>query len=98
MADIKKNFVSYEDATELMTEIGDKFKALNGAYVLRGSVTFANLPSVLTKTMTGYVYNVTDDFTTDARFIEGAGLKEPLIKSRTPLAPHFQPSYCTNFP
>lgn len=71
------NFVSYSNATELMTEIGNKIKALNGAYIFRGSVTFANLPSNLTASMTGYVYNVTDDFTTTADFIEGAGKKYP---------------------
>lgn len=69
------NFVSYENATTLMTDIGNKIKALSGAYILRGSVTFANLPETLTKAMTGYVYNVTTEFTTDARFIEGAGKK-----------------------
>jgi len=71
------NFVSYANATDLMTEIGNKIKALNGAYIYRGSVTFANLPSNLTASMTGYVYNVTDDFTTTADFIEGAGKKYP---------------------
>jgi len=71
------NFVSYANATDLMTEIGNKIKALNGAYIFRGSVTFANLPSNLTASMTGYVYNVTDDFTTTADFIEGAGKKYP---------------------
>lgn len=69
------NFVSYENAEVILTDIGDKLRAVNGAYVLRGSVAFANLPASLTKTMTGYVYNVTNEFTTDARFIEGAGKK-----------------------
>lgn len=72
-----KNYVSYNDATTLMTKIGQKFAALNGAYVIRGNSTFANLPAVLTKSMNGYVYNVTDDFTSDARFVEGAGKKYP---------------------
>lgn len=71
------NFVSYDNATELMTAIGEKISALSGAYIFRGSVTFANLPSTLTKAMTGYVYNVSDDFTTTADFIEGAGNKYP---------------------
>lgn len=71
------NFVSYANATDLMTEIGNKIKALNGAYIFRGSVAFANLPSNLTASMVGYVYNVTDDFTTTADFIEGAGKKYP---------------------
>jgi len=69
------NFVSYENATSLMTEVGNKFKALSGAYIPRGSSTFANLPSTLTKTMAGYVYNMTEDFTTTALFVEGTGKK-----------------------
>lgn len=67
------NFVSYANATELMTAIGQKFATLEGAYVFRGSVLFVNLPNVLTKAMRGYVYNVENQFTTDARFIEGIG-------------------------
>ena len=71
------NFVSYENATELMTSISDAIAsaAAKGGFTFRGSVTFANLPSTLTSAMKNFVYNVTDDFTTDARFIEGAGKK-----------------------
>ena len=71
------NFVSNENAAELMTEIGNKFKALKGAYKIRGNSTFANLPNVLTTAMNGYVYNVTDEFITNANFVEGAGKKYP---------------------
>ena len=71
------NFVSYANAETLMTSIGNKIKALNGAYVIRGNSTFANLPTTLTKAMTGYVYNVTTDFTTTALFVDGAGKKYP---------------------
>lgn len=69
------NFMSYADASQIVTKIGQKLAAVNGAYVFRGSVTFANLPSTPTQAMLGYTYNVTDDFTTDARFIEGSGKK-----------------------
>lgn len=69
------NFVSYENSQALMQAIADKFKTVNGAYVFRGSLTFANLPATITKSMVGYVYNMLDDFTTDARFLEGAGKK-----------------------
>lgn len=69
------NFVSYSDATTLMTSIGQKLKAVEGAFTFRGSVTFANLPAVLTSAMKGYVYNVSDQFTTDSRFVEGTGKK-----------------------
>jgi len=67
------NYVSYANATDLMTAIGNKFSTLAGAYVPRGSSAFANLPSTLSSAMVGYVYNVTDDFTTDNRFVEGTG-------------------------
>ena len=56
-----------------MTAIGQKFATLEGAYVFRGSILFVNLPNVLTKAMRGYVYNIENQFTTDARFIEGIG-------------------------
>jgi len=66
-------FVSQSNAITLMNAIGAKFDELASAYIFKGSVAFANLPSTLTAGMGGYVYNITDDFTTDARFIEGAG-------------------------
>lgn len=69
------NFVSYENAHDLLVKIGQELRALNGAYVIKGNILFANLPATPTVEMSGYVYNVTDEFTTDARFIEGAGKK-----------------------
>ena len=69
------NFVSYENAETLMQGVANRIAELDGAYILRGSVTFANLPAVLTKTMVGYVYNVKDDFETTSNFLEGAGKK-----------------------
>lgn len=71
------NFVSYSDAQQLMTKIGQKFSALTGAYIPKGNSAFASLPATPTASMTGYVYNITDDFTTDARFVEGAGKEYP---------------------
>lgn len=71
------NFVSYANSETLMQAIADKFKTVEGAFVYRGSVSFANLPSVITKNMVGYVYNINEDFTTDVRFKEGAGKKCP---------------------
>lgn len=71
------NFVSYDNANALMTVIGQKFKALGGAYIAKGSKAFAELPSTRTADMVGFVYNVTNDFTTTADFIEGAGKKYP---------------------
>jgi hypothetical protein len=74
---IMANFVSYADAQQLMTNIGNKLKAMNGAYVIKGNSTFSGLATSLTKAMNGYVYNVTDDFTTTVDFVEGAGKKYP---------------------
>ena len=71
------NFVSYDNANALMTVIGQKFSALGGAYIAKGSKAFANLPAVRSADMVGFVYNVTDNFTTTADFIEGAGKKYP---------------------
>ena len=68
-------FVSQSNAQALMNAIGAKFDELASAYTFKGSVAFANLPATLTEGMGGYVYNITDDFTTDARFVEGAGKK-----------------------
>ena len=71
------NFVSYSDASTLMAAIGAKFAELNGAYVIKGNSTFANLPATPTAAQNGFVYNVTDEFTTDSRFVEGAGKVYP---------------------
>ena len=44
-----------------------------GALHWKGNTTFANIPT--TDITTGDVYNVTDAFTTDSRFNEGAGIE-----------------------
>lgn len=67
------NFVSYANATDLMGAIAARFNQIGAAFQYRGTTAFAGLPSTLQKSMVGYVYNVSDAFTTDARFIEGAG-------------------------
>lgn len=46
-----------------------------GALHYRGSIAFANIPT--TSLTQGDMYNITDDFTTDSRFVEGAGIKCP---------------------
>lgn len=73
------NFVSYSNAEAIITVIGQKFSALGGAYKVKGSRSFADLPSVSTATADdiGNVYNVTNAFTTTADFVEGAGKKYP---------------------
>ena len=66
------NYVSYNDLNQVVTKIGNKFRTLNGAYVIKGSKTFTELPAIadITASMVGYVYNISDDFTIDDRFIE----------------------------
>ena len=71
------NFLSYSDAQALMAKIGQKFSALTGAYIPKGNCAFASLPATPTASMIGNVYNVTDAFTTDSRFAEGAGKAYP---------------------
>lgn len=43
----------------------------SGGIIFKGSLAFADLPTV--GMASGDEYNITDDFTTDSRFIEGAG-------------------------
>lgn len=46
-----------------------------GGLHYKGSITFAQIPT--TGMAEGDMYNITDDFTTDARFAEGAGIACP---------------------
>lgn len=73
------NFMSYANAEAIFTVVGQKFSALGGAYKAKGSIPFASRPSVATATADdiGNVYNITDNFTTTAEFLEGAGKKYP---------------------
>ena len=43
-----------------------------GGLIYKGSIAFASLPT--TGLTNGDMYNITDDFTTDNRFVEGAGI------------------------
>ena len=45
--------------------------AVAGVYKIKGSIAFAKLPTQ--GMVAGDVYNITDDFTTTAAFVEGAG-------------------------
>lgn len=57
------------------TEVDNKVSAaLTSAIVPKGTVTYANLPTPA-KANLGYMYNVSDAFTTDARFVDGASKK-----------------------
>lgn len=50
--------------------------AIGSTYKIKGSVAFASLPE-LTAVSDGWVYNVTDGFTTTEDFIEGASVVYP---------------------
>lgn len=50
---------------------------VNHVYIPKGSVAFANLPTTLTEDMLGWTYNVSDAFTTDSQFVDGAGIAYP---------------------
>ena len=68
------NFVSYENAQEILTKVTDKINKI-GAVTFKGSVAFSGLPATPDSTMIGWMYNVNEDFTTDSRFVEGSGKK-----------------------
>lgn len=61
---------------EADSAINDAVKrAVAGVYVVKGSIAFAELPkSGMEK---GFVYNITDAFTTTEAFVEGAGKEYP---------------------
>lgn len=46
--------------------------AITGVYSPKGSIAFASLPTAAAGNK-GWVYNISDDFTTTAAFVEGAG-------------------------
>lgn len=50
--------------------------AIVGVYTPGGDVLFENLPEMSASNL-GFVYGIIDDFTTDSRFVEGAGIDEP---------------------
>lgn len=59
------------------TQVNEKINAaISAVYKPAGSIAFASLPTPGADNL-GNVYNVTDEFTTDARFTEGAGIEYP---------------------
>lgn len=59
------------------SEVEAKIKSEVGAvYKPQGAIAFASLPA-LSASIEGYVYNITDAFTTTADFVEGAGHSHP---------------------
>lgn len=74
-ADVIANNIYSKAQTYSKTEVDDKVSAaLTSAIVPKGTVAYASLPTPA-KANLGYMYNVSDAFTTDARFVEGAGKK-----------------------
>lgn len=54
-------------------------QTLGSALIPRGTVEFANLPSVSSSDIKdGYMWNISDPFTTTSDFVEGAGLSIPM--------------------
>lgn len=51
-------------------------ESFSGALRPMGTVTFANLPSVLSASA-GDMYNISDEFVTTSDFVDGAGITEP---------------------
>jgi len=70
-----KSYVNNQ-INELSTEISTTYatkQEVASIYRPAGSVLYANLPT-LSATVLGNVYNITNSFTTDSRFVEGAGI------------------------
>ena len=61
----------YADYTKQLVD------GLGGVYIPQGSLAFASLPTQPAAQYQGYVWNITDAFTTDSRFLEGAGESVP---------------------
>lgn len=74
-ADAIANNIYSKSQTYSKTEVDNKVSAaLTSAIIPKGTVTYANLPTPA-KANLGYMYNVSDAFTTDARFVDGASKK-----------------------
>lgn len=65
-----KNYDGSSTQTITAADLG-----LADVYKPQGSIAFASLPATPNESNYGYVWNITNDFTTDSRFIEGAGKK-----------------------
>ena len=68
---------------------------VSSVYKPAGSVAFASLPT-LSDSVLGFVYNLTDSFTTDSRFIEGSGNTYPagtnvvVVNAGTTVSPSYK--------
>lgn len=71
---IVKNYVDNKvSGLQTASQVQDAIKsAITGVYTPKGSTAFASLPTAAAGNK-GWVYNVSDSFTTTAAFVEGAG-------------------------
>lgn len=71
---IVKNYVDNKvSGLQTASQVQDAIKsAITGVYTPKGSTAFASLPTAAAGNK-GWVYNVSDAFTTTAAFVEGAG-------------------------
>lgn len=67
------NGAGYQTASDVQTAINNQ---IGSAYKAKGSIAFASLPT-LGSSVEGFVYNITDSFTTTSDFVEGAGRTYP---------------------
>ena len=67
------NDSNYQTDTDVENAINSK---ISSVYKPKGSIAFANLPALQTANE-GFVYDITNSFTTTADFVEGAGKSYP---------------------
>ena len=70
---VKNKVSGFQTALQVQDAIRS---AITGVYTPKGSIAFASLP-VPVAGKVGWVYNITDAFTTDNHFIEGEGRDYP---------------------
>lgn len=61
-------------AADILEQCKTVVAGVTGALIPRGTIAFASLPAA-SDAETGWLYNISDDFTTTASFEEGAGIK-----------------------
>lgn len=66
------DFLTFDQAMQLFGTVGNKFQDLNGACIYKGAIAFENLPAPVAE-RNGFGYTITNEFTTDSRFVVGAG-------------------------
>lgn len=75
---LTEKFGEYYNKTETESKIDEKINvAISTTYRAAGAIAFEALPA-LAASEEGKVYNITNEFTTTANFVEGAGKKYPV--------------------